>query len=268
MKKLASGLVFLFYNLLFNGLFLLYFTLVQPVLLTRLGRLPEHTDVVLGVFLVLMSLVELVGIWLKIPSLRENLKAWDNKSTLGAFAGGMVVLVHLGLIMFLFTLSATQAFGVDWANDPPFLLGLLGFAFFMAMVAKEGVLLESLLDVVNHPESASGHRVPAFFRALHQRFPGMSVMLGDVLLSLFSAVAYTVTWERFFGSMPYTATTFWGKLGEYFAAAVLFCMIFPATQLPSTVEACLTRRSLSTRLISAGSFLLTMVIAILSVPRV
>lgn len=267
MRKLTSGLAFLFYNLLFNGLFLLYFTLVQPALLARLARVPEQTDVALGLFLVLMSLVELVGVWLKLPALRENLKAWGNKSTLAAFAGGVVVLVHLGLIMFLFTLSATQAFGVNWANDPPFLLGLLGFVFFMAMVAKEGVLLESLLDVVNHPESSAGHRVPAFFQALHRRFPGMGVMFGDILLSLFSAVAYTVTWERFFGGMPLSATTFWGRLGEYFTVAFLFCMLFPATQLPSTIEACLTRRSLSTRLISTGSLLLTMVIAILSLPR-
>ena len=108
MKKLASGLTFLLYNLLLNGLFLLYFTLVKLALLMRLGRFPEHTDIVLGVFLVLMALVELVGIWLKIPSLRENLKAWGNNSTLGAFADGMVVLVHLGLIMFLFTLSGAQ----------------------------------------------------------------------------------------------------------------------------------------------------------------
>jgi len=267
MKKLTSGLTFLFYNLLFNGLFLLYFTLVQPALRTRLARVPDNTDVVLGVFLVLMALAELVGVWLKFPALRENLQAWYKASMFGMSVFGMAMLTHLGLIMFLFTLSMLHAFGVDWFAEASFLQGFSGFAFFAAMIAREGVLLEVLTNVLRDPKNATGHYVPPFFLDLYQRSAGLSAVLGDVLLALFSAVAYTVTWERFFGGMPFSATTFWGRLGEYLSAAVLFCMIYPATQFPALLQTWYTRQSLKARLISAGSFLLTMVIAILSLPR-
>ncbi|HOT93328.1 MAG TPA: hypothetical protein PLJ78_15920 [Anaerolineae bacterium] len=268
MKKLMSGLPFLFYNVLVNGLFFLYFTLVQPTLLARLERVPEQTDVALALFLVLMAVAELVGVWLKFPALRENLQAWYKESALGAFVCGMVALAHLGLIMSLFTLSTTQAFGLDWDNDPPFWLGLLGLIFFAAMIAKEGVLLEILTNVLKYPQNPTGHYVPSFFQDLYRRTSSLSTVLGDVLLTLFSAVAYTVTWERFFGGVPFLATTFWGRLGEYLTAAGLFCMVYPATQLPALIQTWYTRQSLKTRLISAGSFLLTMVIAIFSMPRV
>ncbi|MEJ5308419.1 MAG: hypothetical protein WHX52_01485 [Anaerolineae bacterium] len=268
MKKLTSGLAFLLYNVLFNGLFLLYFALVQPALLARLERVPEQADVTLGMFLVLMAIAELVGVWLKFPALRENLRAWYKASTLGAFVCGMAAMMHLGLIMTFFTLSMAQAFGMAWSDDVPFLQGFLGFALFIAMIAREGVLLEILTKLLQNLKNPTAHYVPAFFLDLYERSAGLSAVLGDVLLTLFSAVAYTVTWERFFGGMPFSAATFWGRLGEYMSAAALFCMIYPATQLPALVETWHTRQSLKTRLVSAGSFLLTMVIAILSLPRV
>ncbi len=274
MKKSNTYLLSLFYMLMLNSSFFLYFALFQPPLFARLRRLEEasapslaRADTALGLFLIMMVLVELLGSWLTYPGLLERLRRGMQRTTLGLSVVGTMILAHIGLITFLFTWRVTWVLGVDITGDPPMLHGFLAFAFFMAMIAKEGALLEPLMQILQGSSQVPDAHVPRFSTELFQRTAGWSAVLGDLLLVLFGAVAYTVLWETLSADVPFTATTLSGQGLEYLGAVGLFCLVVPAAQLLPTLESWLTHRPLGLRLLSGASFLLTLIIAILGIRR-
>ncbi len=257
----------IFYTLLFNGWFLVYLTWLQPPLMARLGQIADRPDIALGVGLALAPLIELAGVWLKHPAWHNQPRAEAQQPMLGLAAIGIAILAHLGLVTFLFSMTVLRAWGIDLRNDPPLLPGLLALAFFGGMIAREGLLLEYLMKQVNASAAPDAASIPGLFRRLHQRAPGLSILLGDALLTIFASLAYTVIWERLAADTPFVGATLREHLFEYLGAVTLFCLIFPATRPLSVIETWLTPHSPRSRLVSAASFVATMIVAILGIKR-
>jgi hypothetical protein len=102
---------------------------------------------------------------------------------------------------------------------------------------------------------------------LNRRHPRLAETLADVILALFGAVAYTVTWEQVVASSILVAETLWGQIVELAGAVLFFLLVFPALRPLSVADAWLVKRAPRDRLVPALTFLITMVAAIVAIPR-
>lgn len=243
-----------------NGWHLIYFGIVQPYLLIRLERVPETRDLTLGFLLLTLQLAEIVGLWLKYPAVHRRIRERTGASALGFFLVGISILGHMGLTTGLMSFATLNALGIDLRGMTPVVPLLLAMVFFFAMLIKEGVLLVFVLD---YQKPVPPIPVPG----LSRRFRRGSEFVADGILAVFGAVAYTVTWEQTIAASHFTATTLGGRLLELFGAVLFFSLVFPALHPLSVADVWLVRRSWQDCAVSSVSFLITMLFAIMGIPR-
>ena len=95
----------------------------------------------------------------------------------------------------------------------------------------------------------------------------MAERIGDGVLAIFSALAYTVVWEQTAANSFVSGTTITQEVLEYPGSVIFFLMIFPATRCIYHIEELLTNLTSSSRLQSVFLLLVTMIFALLAIPR-
>jgi hypothetical protein len=98
--------------------------------------------------------------------------------------------------------------------------------------------------------------------------PFVSEIIGDGLLAIFSALAYTVVWEQIATDTFITGGSPFRLVLEYAGAILFFLMIFPATRGLYYAEELLIRRPRRAVIASWVLFLITMIAALSTIPRV
>ena len=231
---------------------LAYFLWGQPVILARLVETPAPPDVTLGVTLLAIQLLEIVGVGLKFPAVAAEVKANPGGPAVGQFILATAVLAHMGFVTPMLSLSILNAFGYDLKGTPPLLLGLGMLVYIIGMAMKDVLLAHALLR--NGPDVHPLFRIATYA-------PKGSEFIADLLLTAFSALAYTVAWERVVLMDSTPPISAWESVLEYVGAVVLFCMVFPATRPIYIAQEWLVRRTRQARIRAAIRFLLLMVAA-------
>jgi hypothetical protein len=248
---------FILKSLLFGLWYVVYFWQFQPDVLNYLARSPARPAPAFGLALVGLQLLELLGWWLKAPTLTAQINASRSQPPWIGFIFLMFAIMgHMGLVTTLLNFAVFDALGLELSGVEALLPGLLCLAFFILMLAKDGYLLVFLAG--RPPKSALARRLTA----LVERFPHSAALLGDGLLAVFSALAYTVAWEQLVTVTPLRAATAGGRALEYFGAVILFCLAFPATHPLAVAEEWLVPRSRLARLLSLALFALAMLFAL------
>lgn len=231
---------------------IVYFLWEQPVILIRLSETPEQPDITLGVILLVIQLLEIVGVGLKFPAVAAEVKANPGGPAVGQFILAAAGLGHMGLVTPMLSLAILNAFGYDLKGTPPLPLALGMLIYIIGMAMKDILLAHALLrnDAYTHPLSRIvGHA------------PKGSEFIADLILTAFSALAYTVTWEWLVLMDSTPAISVWERALEYLGAGVLFCMVFPATRPVYIAQEWLVRSTRHARVRAAIRFLLLMVAA-------
>jgi hypothetical protein len=178
----AAGLLS---NLLFLGLLVLFLRLIQPMLLDHLLVVykQRQVDVGLGIFLLIIPLLELGGYWLVRPRLVNRIRLYKNESIWNTAGSYFFVLMMRGLVEMLWGFFAIASFGMRDLASPvqcifgPVLLGIIFLKFALMMI-----LIYQLIST------------PA------DKFPEYSEVpwkgwLGDVLLNMYSLLAFCFSWD-------------------------------------------------------------------------
>lgn len=273
-------------------LFLGYLAYVHPRLIKRLsGTGGGQIDAVLGWFLLALLFLELLGFWLKHPIMvyyaRQHPASdkttgkslgWVNDS--GCSISLLVVIflpiLHLGMAFFLYMI-ATQIGGLDPGGSAPVWQQLLYVAgFFIVMIKETGMI--GLFFSPYGIRGSSNNTYPTLgWRGLTQgEYPSkiqlehlLRDILGDIILLAFSAIAYTVLWD-FMGlnSPVYTSRGFWGNFFQYLGLGFYFLIVIPPLQSVYLFQAVTTRQTKAQRIWTGVGFLLIILVAVLSFPRV
>jgi hypothetical protein len=232
---------------------LAYFLWGQPVVLARLVETPAQPDVALGVILLAIQLLEIVGVGLKFPAVAAKVKTNPGGPAIGQFIVAAAGLAHMGLVTPILSLAVLNTFGYDLKGEPPLLLALGMIVYIIGMAMKDILLARALLQDNTYAR--------LLFRIVGYA-PKEFEFIADLILTAFSALAYTVTWEWFVLMDSSPAISIWERILEYLGAVVLFCMVFPATQPLYIAQEWLVRRTRQVRIRAAIRFLLLMVAAI------
>lgn len=238
--------------------FLAYFIWVQPIILTRSLQAPEQKDISLGLILVGVQVLELIGTWLKYPSVYARVQANRSRSWLQLISG-LLVLTHI-MITALLAFTTLRFLGLDLDNDA-FIPGLVGLAIFFAALIKEGFFLGWWFQLMG----MKGAPLPSLPETIS---PTIAEIIGDGFLSIFSALAYTIVWEQTAASsFIVLGTTSFKLVLEYLGAAFFFLLVFPATRSLYYTEELLTQQPRTTRWVSWAILLITMLAALSAIPK-
>ena len=237
--------------------FLAYFIGVQPGIMARLSQIPEQRNIALGLILVGVQVLELIGVWLKYPSVDARVRTNRSKSWV-QFVSGLLVMTHM-LVTALLSFTALELFGVD-LKDAPLWSGLAGIMFFILALGKEGLFLGWWLQLMG----MQWDNLPGLPKTIS---PMVAELVGDGFLAIFSALAYTVTWEQIAADSFILGTTSSQIMLEYLGAVLFFLMIFPATRAIYYVEELLSNQPLSARRQSVFWLLVTLISALFAIPR-
>lgn len=237
--------------------FLAYFIWVQPAVLARVAQAPEQKNITLALMLVAVQGLELIGIWLKFPAAYARIQANRSQSWTQLLIG-LLMMTHI-FITALLAITTIRLFGLDLSDDA-FLPGMAAFALFFAALAKEGFFLVwwfQLMGMKNTTLPAPPKRIPTF----------IAEIIGDGLLAVFSALAYTIAWEQIATDTFITGGTPFELMLEYFGAVLFFLMVFPATRSLYYAEELLIQQPRAARVVSGILLLITMIAALSAIPR-
>ena len=238
--------------------FLAYFIWVQPTILERLSQAPEQKNLTLGLILIGVQILELIGVWLKFPAVVARIEANRSQSA-AQLLTIFLVLTHI-FITALLAFTNIKLFGIDLDNDG-FLNGLAGFTLFFLTLAKEGMFLVGWFRLMG----AKNYHLPPIPKMVS---PNVAEIIGDGLLAIFSALAYTATWAQIAADTLMRGGSVSSLVLEYLGAILLFFMIFPATRSLYYTEELLAQQPRAARIASWAFLLITMVAAISAIPSV
>jgi hypothetical protein len=239
---------------LFNALFLALlmggFYQIQPVLLQHLvityqTRQPD--GLVLSLILV-MSLLELTGLWFKWPILASQIGQNAPISRWVAFCSGILVLMCRGLVelfsgFFLMIASGTNDFNTFWQC-------LLGPPLLIFFFLKMAVVLTAIYGLI-FPQATATYPVVR----------GWQPWLGDTLMTLGSAMAFTVSWDVGVAISPPLADQSWAA---YIPTAFWYVICFFPSRAFFTLEEWLLPQPWFQRLVSGLVFIASMALALMS----
>lgn len=244
---------------------LAYFTWIQPVLLVALRRAMHQPNYQLGLILVAIQVLNIIAIFYKGPVVQERIANITPVS--GALqrilqdARLFIIMVtsmsYVAIVTTLVNWTILSMFGIDIRGTPPLWEGLTGFFYLFIMVILNAV---GMLIVVI-PHTAHQIQLPAWLRPSES--PRLLVeFLAEIILAVFGVTAYTLIWELYAANVLFSSFSPQSDLAEFLGVSVFFWMVYPATNLLSTVDEWLTHRPFWLRLVSLGGLLLIMISAI------
>jgi len=215
-----------FYNirgLVFGVLFLAYMWFLHPIVLGFVvqARTTGRPFVFVGAGIVLVQILELPGIWLKRPAVKERIRRWPSESFAAQFGVGVSQLSHIFLSMMVF-LHVMPLFGIeglcfDYATRP--IPCLLTNVAFIAVLAKEMVAFFLVLDIQKPVGKANMGARPMRIREV----------LGEVLLLSFGALTFTLSWSAIMTFIdPVTDENWWVGL---VSSLILLGRLLPTSRL-------------------------------------
>lgn len=254
---------FLFLNLLQAALLWLYFQSLHPVFLDQLTRVytTRRPNMIVGMVILSMYLLEITGMLLKISSFNRNTVTNPNLSRWGLAISGFTIMGVLAinampsfLLLPAFNLEKNTNLITTLAT-----LGLLGliFACWALPTALLGGQFEVISNMIAQRATAvklpAAHKPPAAVKlpARDRQSPidrkaFALESLGDLLLTLYGAMALTATWNFMLAISPRERLSP-GYLAFMF---ILFVFIYLSSRAIYFVEEMLTRQPWYARLIS------------------
>jgi hypothetical protein len=236
-RRILDFTVGLLSNLLFLGLLVLFLRLIQPVLLDHLLVVykQRQVDVGLGVFLMVIPLLELGGYWMVRPRLVNRIRLYKNESIWSTAGSYFFVLMMRGLVEMLWGFFVIASFGMRDLASPvqcifgPILLGIifLKFAMMMALIYQ---LITSPVEKLT-----AGPEIP------------WKGWLGDVLLNLYSLLAFCFSWDFMAAvSPPGMALT----IGNMIGLAIFYSWCYFPSRSFAMLEEWLVQRKPVYRIVS------------------
>ena len=281
-----------FYHLLqrrsifFYLLFLGYLAYVHPWLIERISVTDGgQIDRMLGWFLLALLCLELWGFWLKHPIMVYYARQYpaaglDDKQFLQANASGcqfrllvtiFVPILHMVMACFLY-IAATQIGGLDPGGSAPAWQQLLYVGgFFIVLIKETGMIGLFYSPFGLRGPSNDTYPTLGWHGLTNGEYPSeirlehlLRDTLGDFILLVFSAVAYAVLWDTVTLISPIRDGSFF----EYLGLGVYFLMAILPLQSIYLFQAVTIRQTRTHRIWMVVSFLILVIVAILSFSRV
>ncbi len=252
-----------FQGILFNLLFIAYLWLFQPQVTQKMTLVAKHggQDPILGWVLIIASVFETAGFFLKAPRLKQRIAENPDNDKNWILIGWAVWIPHIALSIFIFIIIL-QSFGI------PIQAGLaypdyVVFIFFGILV-KEFFLLYGIYWLDNQFGSRKNNRkaLPSDLTIV------MRSWLGDILIFPFSVLAFTAFWELFVSGIPFTWEYIFDGIVETLSAAMLFLFAYATSHSIYIIEEWALTRTRKQQILLAGTTLLSLAIALWNIPHV
>jgi hypothetical protein len=259
-------------------LFIAYLIYIHPDIIERLSQTsPKKPDPLLGWIFLLIPLLEILGIWLKYPVLAYYRNQYPAKeSNWMVIAMVFLPILHIGMSAFLF-IAGTQIAGLQPEGDAAWYWQLLYVAGFFLILFKEGGFL-ALFFTFGGMNWTKNQRYPPkviFLNRLQHDLKEIRLVdiildtLGDIFLLIFSALGYTALWEHVGMSSPfYTQVSWWEYLTQFLGVIIYFLMVIPPLQAVYMLQNATLQISKMQRFWFRVQFVLTLVVAYLSISKV
>jgi hypothetical protein len=262
----------LFFYLLFIG----YLIVLHPVLLRRLAGASLATpDPLIGWIFLIIPFLELAGFLLKYQVLAHYAEHYPHKPLTGLMlAIYFLPMVHLGMSGFLFIIGAQLA-GLQPEGNAPVYWQLLYVAGFFLIMIKEAVFL-AIFVAMSGMQSTKTQFLPEISRLKppHKTLPEIPLnhlvqdALGDLLLLIFSSLAYSALWEYIGMSSPFhTHVGVEEYIRQLIGFMVYFSIVIPSLQAVYLLQNAIVHTTRKQRLWSGFQFALTLAAAFLSIAR-
>ena len=211
-------------GVLFNLFFLLYMLSLQPILLREVSWVIERgrLNPILGWLMVIVSVLETIGIFLKTPAVAKRLDLAKRVGEAEKAGTGFVFLVWIfhTVIAVCLLMLAFQAFGV-WSTGSEDEISLTAALIMFGLITKEIViLLYWMIKFAPEPEDQRKESTAEQWRKMTRR-----EIAGDIALFIFAAVAFTSIWEYIAINTPIETGNIFYMLLQY-ALAGFLCLLF------------------------------------------
>lgn len=252
-----------FQGILFNLLFIAYLWLFQPQVTQKMTLVAKHggQDAMLGWVLILASVLETVGFFLKAPRLKQRIAENPDNDKNWILIGWAVWIPHIAITIFILFMIL-QSFGMP--IDPEVKYPDTIIFIFFAIILKELFLLYGIywLDNQVGENRFMGKIFPSDVTAARWSW------LGDLLLFPYSVLAFTAFWELFVSGIPFTWKYIFDGVVEILSASLLFLFAYATSRSIYIIEEWAVARTRLNYLILAGTTLLSLAIALWNIPHV
>lgn len=252
-----------FQGFLFNLLFIAYLWFFQPQVMQRMTLVAKQggQDPILGWVLIVSSILEMAGFFLKAPRLKQRIAENPDNNKNWILIGWAVWIPHIALSIFILFMIM-QSFGMPIDPEVTYPDSII-FIFF-AIILKELFLLYGIYWLDNPLSGA---------KFLGRVFPSNQIAmqwswLGDLLVFPFSVLAFTAFWELFVSGIPFTWKYIFDGVVEILSASLLFLFAYATSRSIYIIEEWALARTRLNYLFLAGTTLLSLAIALWNIPHV
>ncbi len=258
-------------NILFAG----YLVFLQPLLLQRLQATGGYQsfDPLVGGMLIVLQLVELAGVFLKLPVATYlshhhfNNKLMKNPNLAAAAIGCILFpwIFHLLIAVFLGSLALDVLIPSESTRDLAAVIGIFVIIFKeTAFIALNNPVIGTANPTQPVPPNnplLTARTAPGLFTPPEQITLSLALrdLLGDLLLLLYSAGCYTVLWD----ANPFFTGSAWGL--DLFAL-IYFVIVYISIRSIYFMQDIFLEGSRAAKLGSLFSFLIVLIVSMLSVP--
>ncbi len=268
-----------------NLLLAVYLWVLQPPVFQRLSTAVERgrPDVFMGVVLLCIQVVELAGLLLKRPMSAYFARIYPDNDAAAArrenskvFSIIFVPIFHLIGAVFLTIIALdVMCSGNGMGSGTASWLFVL---IFFVVIIKEAFVVTMLIGVGTGAsvEKGNGREPTDIFERLSQWLSAKRIdaigfkdalkdLVGDLLLLVFSALAYTALWDVFSASSPLRHHGI-ERLWEYLGISIFFLAAYFTTRSVYLMEELSMQQSQKARIFSWISFLLVWLSSLWLIP--
>lgn len=273
---------FLWLNLLFAG----YLWVIQPIVFQRMEASAQGSspDWLMGGILLGIQAFEMIGLLLKRPACAFHAQRYPGSPLPDVRGEGAKVSMFVFAPIFhicvsaLLTMVALDLLKMTARHEAATLCQWLTVLVFIVVLAKEA-FYAALLIGIGLPGLSPG-KVPAYSKPqwverLNRWLSpplidqitlkdALKDIIGDVLLLIFAALAYTASWELLTAGALHRQGA--ERLSEYLGVSILFVTVFFATRSVYLMKDLSTSKSRAGKIVSWVSFLVTWLAALWSIP--
>ena len=225
---------------IFNLLSALYFMFIAPFIgkISNSVLTESSINYGLGIGLIMLSVMEVIVLPKKMKFVNAALKAHSKESSNGIF----YLWIFHAIVSVIISMMSLEAFGIDIQDKAN---NTLFGAIMMIVVLKELYILFMLMDLEGENEKYSR--------------PNNKEIRYDIILLLYSWIAYTVTWENIsYNSTSMNKDDLPMYIVNLIAAGIVFLIFYLPIRIPYLVEEIALLKSYNEKLKFYTSLLLVL----------